>query len=368
MSNDLRRDAREMADVTRRLSELNLDLMKEGIATTRRTWGTIARSREILDSCSDRSIARSDDNEYPAPLPHESGERDVVVNPMPIIVIGGSAGSQIALRAVIDRMPDFLTAAIFIVQHSSPDWHTAFSAELLQTHTGLRVHVICDSQPFYPRNIYLCPSNHHLALEDGVMRIEKSPIENHTRPSIDVTFRSAAAGYGRRVIGVLLSGILTDGTAGLWQIKKRGGIAIVQAPTEAEHPGMPRSAIANVAVDYVLCASGIGDKLVELVEQRRSRAEPTPECHRILIVEDELLVAQNLLEHLDELSYSICDSVRSGEDAVTAATKTSPDLILMDIKLAGRINGVEAARQSGTDFKSPLCSSLHMPISRHCLR
>jgi len=128
----------------------------------------------------------------------------------------------------------------------------------------------------------------------------------------------------------------------------------VQDPTEAEHPGMPQSAIANVAVDYVLGTGRLGDKLVELVEQHHSRSERTPGRSRILIVEDEPLVAQNLQERLGELSYLVCDSIRSGEDAITAATKKNPDLILMDIKLAGRMNGVEAARQIRDRLQIPV--------------
>jgi CheY-like chemotaxis protein len=117
---------------------------------------------------------------------------------------------------------------------------------------------------------------------------------------------------------------------------------------------MPRSAIENTAVDYVLPASSIGDKLIELVEQRRKGLEQIGRRPSILIVEDEILVAQNLQEQLKELSYRVCDSVNSGEDAVVIAAKKNPDLIFMDIQLAGKMNGVEAARQIQERLQIPV--------------
>jgi two-component system, chemotaxis family, protein-glutamate methylesterase/glutaminase len=94
-----------------------------------------------------------------------------------------------------------------------------------------------------------------LVIQNGLIRLEEGPRENGFRPCIDVLFKSAALTYGRRLIGVLLTGALgSDGAAGLWQIRNRGGIAIVQDPNDAEHPGMPQTAIDNVAVDYLLPA------------------------------------------------------------------------------------------------------------------
>jgi chemotaxis response regulator CheB len=342
MSDDLEEKSRDVAEVTRRLSDMNIDLVKEGREMIRATRETIGRTRRLLNGGEQATI------------PAEAESYSSVNVPADIIVVGGSAGSLIAIRAIIERLPERFGAVVFIVQHSSPGWPAASSAGLIQAHSALPVHVAADLEPFDPGRIYYCPANHHLSLENGLMRLERSPAENLTRPSIDVLFRSAAADYGRRVIGVLLSGTLRDGTAGLWQIKKRGGVVIVQEPSDAEYPGMPRNAIENVGVDYVLPTSSIGDKLVELVQQHRSSSEWKTLRPRILVVEDEPLAAQNLQERLSELSYRICDSVRSGEDAIAAAMKNLPDLILMDIRLEGKMSGVEAARQIWERLQTPV--------------
>ena len=115
--------------------------------------------------------------------------------PAAIIVIGGSAGSLVPLRRIVKRLPAEFPAVVFIAQHSSPTWAAASSVELLQPGAAIPVHEVADVQPFQAGRIYLCPPNYHLTLESGLMRIEKSPIENHTRPSIDVLF-NVNSSYG----------------------------------------------------------------------------------------------------------------------------------------------------------------------------
>jgi chemotaxis response regulator CheB len=288
------------------------------------------------------------------PVPLENDEPIVRRPSIDMIVIGGSAGSMVAVRALVTCLPKTFPCVLFILQHASPEWSASKSAELIQARTAMPVRIASDFEAFRTGFIYIGQPNHHLTLEQGVTRLEISPKESFARPSIDVLFRSAAANYGRRVVGVLLSGTLNDGTAGLWQIKKRGGIAIVQQPSEAEFPGMPGNAIANVAVDYVLRANAIGEKLVELVELSRSGMRSGPRPARILIVEDEPLAAQNLREILTELSYVVVGSVSSGEEAIRAAAQSSPDLTLMDIKLAGKMSGIQAARQIREAFQVPV--------------
>jgi two-component system chemotaxis response regulator CheB len=115
--------------------------------------------------------------------------------------------------------------------------------------------------------IYVAPPDQHMLIHQGVIRLSRGPRENGFRPAIDPLFRSAARWYGSRVVGVILSGTLDDGTAGLVAIKERGGIAVVQDPDNALFPGMPRNAIDAVKVDHVLSASGISDLLTKLVRQ-----------------------------------------------------------------------------------------------------
>src|SRR5207248_3847221 len=130
-----------------------------------------------------------------------------------------------------------------------------------------------DGDAIRPGHIYIAPNDHHLLLERGYLRVTKGPKENRFRPALDPLFRSAAYIYSTRAIGVVLSGALDDGTAGLWAIKMRGGAAVVQDPSDAMHRSMPLSALDNVAVDYKLPVAEIGPLLGRLT---REPAAPEP--------------------------------------------------------------------------------------------
>jgi two-component system chemotaxis response regulator CheB len=167
-----------------------------------------------------------------------------------IIVIGASAGGVEALRRLALRLPRDLPAAVFVVLHVLPQ-SRSYLPELLRNGSFPVTHAV-DGQPIELGHIYVAPPNHHLLIEGGHMHLSSGPRENRHRPAVNPLFRSAALAYGPRVIGVILSGNLDDGTVGLWEVKRRGGIAIVQDPEEALHPGMPQSANANVDVDFVV--------------------------------------------------------------------------------------------------------------------
>lgn len=159
--------------------------------------------------------------------------------------------------------------------------------------------------------------------------------------------------YGRRVVATLLSGKYgNDGAAGLWQVRHRGGTTIVQDPDEAEFEAMPQAALDDVPVDYVLPAAQIGQKLRELTSV--SAAHVDTNAPRLLIVENESIVATNLRQGLVELGYEVIDWVPSGEAAIELAQREGPDLILMDIKLAGPLNGVDTARRIWQTLQIPI--------------
>jgi two-component system chemotaxis response regulator CheB len=125
--------------------------------------------------------------------------------------------------------------------------------------------------------IYVAPPDYHLLLERDRVDLWRGPKENRHRPAVNALFRSAAVAFGNRVIGVVLSGLLDDGAAGLWWIKRFGGIAVVQDPEDAQSPEMPAAALEHVKVDYVLPASEIGPLLAKLTEQETPQigdAEP----------------------------------------------------------------------------------------------
>jgi two-component system chemotaxis response regulator CheB len=146
-------------------------------------------------------------------------------------------------------------------------------------------------------------------LELGRIRLTKGPKENRFRPAVDPLFRSAAYAYGSRVVGVVLTGALDDGTAGLWAIKDRGGIAVVQDPAEAEQPSMPRSALANVQVDHRLPVSEIPPLLVKLTEQTVMEESRVPES-KDLESETKIALGDDAakldVQQLGELSEFTC--------------------------------------------------------------
>ncbi|HYF64624.1 MAG TPA: chemotaxis protein CheB [Herpetosiphonaceae bacterium] len=194
-------------------------------------------------------------------------------SPRSIIVLGASAGGVEALTATMAGLPPVIDAAIFAVIHM-PAQSPSMLAAILDRAGPLPVKQASDGAAIQAGRVYVaCPDN-HLVLEQGVMRVVHGPRENRYRPSIDVLFRTAANAYGRRVIGVVLTGSLDDGTAGLIAIKRQGGLAIVQDPDEAVYPSMPRSALQHVAVDHIVRLAQLPAVLAHLTATMPSYALP----------------------------------------------------------------------------------------------
>jgi two-component system chemotaxis response regulator CheB len=183
-----------------------------------------------------------------------------------IIVIGASAGGFAALKTLVSSLPPNLDASIFIVWHMGSDVK-GILPEVLNKLNTIAVYSAKDKDPILPNRIYVAPPDRHLLVEQGRVRVTRGPKENRFRPAVDPLFRSAAYAYGNRVIGVILSGALDDGTAGLWQIKFDGGTTVVQDPNDAEVPSMPEHAIAEVQIDHCVPLAKLAELLVELSAQ-----------------------------------------------------------------------------------------------------
>jgi two-component system chemotaxis response regulator CheB len=183
-----------------------------------------------------------------------------------IIVIGASAGGFDALKKLVADLPKDLPASVFVVWHMPPDVRGVLPQVLNRFETVRATHAI-DGERIEPNRIYVAPPDRHLLIEKGSVRVTRGPKENRFRPAVDPLFRSAAYAYGSRVIGVILSGALDDGTAGLWTIKQRGGLAIVQDPWDAEVPSMPENALREVAVDYTVPLAEMAELLVRLSQE-----------------------------------------------------------------------------------------------------
>jgi two-component system chemotaxis response regulator CheB len=186
-----------------------------------------------------------------------------------IIVVGASAGGVEALATLARGLPADFPAAVFMVLHVPPHG-TSVLPKIISRAGPLPATHAWDGEPIQPGRIYVAPPDRHMLLKLGHVRVARGPTENSHRPAIDPLFRTAARQYGRRVIGVVLSGLLDDGTAGLLAIKERGGTAIVQHPDDALFSSMPRSALENVAVDHALPIAEITAVL------KRLASEPLP--------------------------------------------------------------------------------------------
>jgi two-component system chemotaxis response regulator CheB len=189
-----------------------------------------------------------------------------------VVVVGASAGGLEAVSKLVGSLPADFPAAVFIVIHRGANGPAAMPV-LLEKYSRLPVRVVNRPENIQSGRIYLPPLDCHLLIEDSRVRSTRGPRQHGFRPAVDPLFISAANAQGDCVAGVILSGGLDDGTAGLLAIKRLGGVTIVQNPEEALVPSMPLSALKNVEVDEVLLASEIGPRLVELIAAN-SRKSP----------------------------------------------------------------------------------------------
>lgn len=183
-----------------------------------------------------------------------------------VIVIGASTGGVEALMQIVRDLPSDLPATVLVVLHIPPQG-ASYLPEILSRAGALPARHPTDHEPIRPGQIYVAPPDFHLLVEQGRVRVVRGPRENRSRPAIDPLFRSAAITYGTRVVGVILTGALDDGTAGLWAIKERGGIAVVQNPKDALVSSMPANALEYVEVNYCPPLSEMPALLVRLAHE-----------------------------------------------------------------------------------------------------
>lgn len=200
--------------------------------------------------------------------------------PIHTTVVGASAGGVEALRSLVAELPRDYSGALLVVLHVAPLGTSVLpqilsrSGELIATHAE-------DREEIQAGRIYVAPPDKHLLVSDGILSLDRGPKINGHRPAVDSLFRTAADAWGHNAVGVVLSGVLDDGTAGLLAIKRRGGLAFVQDPAEALYEGMPRSAIEFVRPDLIATASAIGKAIAEL-----SSRQPDPPEGVVYVPED----------------------------------------------------------------------------------
>lgn len=175
---------------------------------------------------------------------------------------------------MLAALPATFPAPILVVLHIGA--HHSELPALLSSVGALHAKHAENGELILPGNVYVAPPDRHMMVSEGRLSLNRGPKENWARPAIDPLFRSAAAAYGPKVVGVILTGGLNDGTLGLFDIKQAGGIAIVQDPDDAAYPDMPRSALENVAVDHCVPLAQIPNLLIDLIsgKDRRETAMP----------------------------------------------------------------------------------------------
>lgn len=189
-----------------------------------------------------------------------------------IVVVGTSAGGLEALDDLAGQLPVALPASIFIVQHMAPESTGHALLNRLRKHEAFQCRLAENRQSIEVGTIYIAPPDNHLLLKENEMLVTKGARENRYRPGVDPLFRSAAVAYGSSVIGIILTGLLDDGTAGLMAVAKCGGVTVVQDPKDAAYPDMPQSAMDHMNVDYCVPISQMGRLIETLVREPSAKA------------------------------------------------------------------------------------------------
>jgi len=216
-----------------------------------------------------------------------------------IIVIGASTGGLEAFKRLFAELPASLPAAVLVVMHIGSQ--ESILPQILSRYTTLPVRHGTDGEAIETGTVLIAPSDRHLLVEPGRIRLSRGPKENFSRPAIDPLFRSAAVAYRSRVVGVLLSGKLDDGTVGLQAIKAYGGITMVQDPEEAEMPSMPLSAMTHVDIDYCLRLDAMPGMLFNLADKTVLK-EASAAASEVIQMENQFdLTGIQKMEELDRI-------------------------------------------------------------------
>ena len=215
-----------------------------------------------------------------------------------VVVIGASAGGLNALTKLVSQLQEDFPAPVLIVQHISADATGNVLLNALNKQGKLKCSHAESGTQLSPGNVYLAPSDHHMMIDSKrKILVTKGAQENRSRPGIDPLFRSAAVAFGNRLIGIILTGYLDDGTAGLKVIKRCGGICIVQDPADADYPDMPKNALNQVEVDYCVPISEMGGLLYQLMSRKIGRRKKIPKD--VLI---EATIAERILSDLPSVN------------------------------------------------------------------
>jgi two-component system chemotaxis response regulator CheB len=213
----------------------------------------------------------------------------------PIVVVGASAGGFNPLLQLLRSLPPESNAAVFIVIHMSEFSNAGFLVSHLQKYTSFKCKLPAHGERVKERTVYFGIPGMHLMISKNKIIYGTGSDENNFKPSIDVLFRTAAVEFNSRVIGIILSGLMDDGVAGMQAIKNCGGICIVQDPSEAQYPALPLAAISKINADYIVRASSMDQIILKAAKKPNKKKITIP-----TELKEEVAIAQNMLTGIDE--------------------------------------------------------------------
>lgn len=234
------------------------------------------------------------------------------MQPKFIVVVGASAGGMNALSELVGQFNDEISISVFIVMHLSGTSISDFLIHRLQPHTSFPCQIATEGVAIEKGHIYIAAANQHLLVKKNKIILGRGPEENRWRPSIDVLFRSAAVAYTTRTIGVILTGLLDDGTNGMLAIKKSGGICIVQDPNEAEYSDMPLSVLNNMEVDYCLPLAKMGEAIFNITQTEPPEVTAPPDVIIESEIAERVVVDYENVRKLGEKSIYACPDCGGG--------------------------------------------------------
>lgn len=233
-------------------------------------------------------------------------------NPKFVIAVGTSAGGMSALSEFVSQLKKGMDAAVFIVMHLSKTSISDFLVHRLKPLTQLHCEVATEGASIQKDHIYIASPNLHLLVKKGSIILGRGPAENRWRPSIDVLFRSAAAAYNTRAIGIVLTGSLDDGATGMLAIKRSGGTCIVQDPNEAEYPDMPLSVLNNMEVDYCIPLAAMGKIIFDITQITPEEIQVPPDVLIESEIAERCVVDYDNVKQLGEKSIYACPDCGGG--------------------------------------------------------
>jgi two-component system, chemotaxis family, protein-glutamate methylesterase/glutaminase len=316
-----------------------------------------------------------------------------------IVVVGASAGGLEAVTEMVRNLPPDYSGSLFVVIHF-PSFVTSTLPRILSRASPLPARHAVHGEPIEPGRIYVASPDCHLQLSDGRVRLTRGPKENGSRPAVDPLFRSAAHNYGPRVVGIVLSGNLNDGTAGLLAIKQAGGIAVVQSLKTALYQGMPQSALEHVTTDYVVAPAEMGAILSQLARQPVQSREVTtmsedvapdgidefgladrhtqagvpstmscPECHGVLweVKDQKLVHFRCRVGHAYSAETLLAHQAENLEAALWTALRALEEHSALSKRLATRANSRGLSHSASSFTEQAMDAEHHASVIRNVL-